>query len=168
MNSILINEQYLKIPCEPVNILDDVSKIIYLLDESLKKSNTYGIGLAAPQIGIYKNVAIVRYRNTLVDLVNAKIISKKDPIVFSDEGCLSFPNKKIKSIRFNEIELFNAGVIKTYKGMEAIVIQHELDHLNGIVLEDIDLAKVKANDLCPCESGKEYKKCHQKIVKKMK
>ena len=48
------------------------------------------------------------------------------------------------------------------KGFDSIAVQHEVDHLNGILIEDrrhIVPQKVGRNELCPCGSGKKYKKC---------
>ena len=46
--------------------------------------------------------------------------------------------------------------------MDAIVLQHEIDHLDGILISDREYHAVKVgrNDLCPCGSGKKYKACH--------
>lgn len=89
---------------------DEATDIISRLEYELHNSSIPGIGLAAPQIGINKAVAIVRVKNpfdptepsTNINLVNPKLIEAYDLIQYS-EGCLSFPGKSAATIRFDEI-----------------------------------------------------------------
>ena len=133
-----------------------------------------GIGLAAPQIGIHKKIAIVRINNELkVDLVNCRIDKKYNLQLFKDEGCLSFPNRREDTMRYQEITIIDNLVAPhnfIATDLFAICIQHELDHLNGILLPDKAIIRTKfkvgPNETCPC--GKinpithkpfKYKKC---------
>src|SRR6056297_2869580 len=97
-----------------------------------------GVGLAAPQIGISKRIAVVDIReDNKIVLINPEIIVEEGKSVMK-EGCLSIPGEigdvvrsekiKVKSLdrKGNEIE-FEA------EGFEARAIQHEIDHLNGIL-----------------------------------
>jgi len=119
-----------------------------------------GIGLAANQVGIDAQVAIVNVREPLV-LINPKIISKETEIVYF-EGCLSFPGKGVHTKRYETIEVKTAqeegswifsgvdsgesakGVWKEsdvkedkeVRLLEAICVQHEIDHLNGMRILD--------------------------------
>lgn len=174
---ILTDEKLLRIPC--VNALpEEIGPIIDALELELKHSaelGSGGLGLAAPQIGIYKNVAIVRAGKNSessleVDLVNCNIIAGFDKKIFETEGCLSFPGKYERTMRYQEIVVDN-NLIGPKKfiatGLFAVVIAHELDHLSGILLPDIALPKpmlidgkkLKPNDICFCGSNKKYKKC---------
>ena len=107
-----------------------------------------GIGLAACQVGMLK--AMLVYDVNYIEegkekkpniLINPKILSLSKSMVTVEEGCLSFPDvfnnvdrhEKVK-VEYTDIE-GNRKVIKA-SGMEAIVIQHEYDHLEGIVFLD--------------------------------
>ena len=150
-----------------------------------------GIGLAANQVGIDAQVAVVNVREPLV-LINPKIISKEVEIPFY-EGCLSYPGKGVNTKRYRDVIISTeqsesdwyfsgAQVPKDGKGswekeqsnnenaqlrvLESVCVQHEIDHLNGVVCMDrkvnttiVKDAKVGRNEPCPCGSGKKYKKC---------
>jgi len=174
-NMIIINNiDSLKIKCEQISSLEEADLIIKSLEDELNSSaklGSPGIGLAAPQCGKYKHVAIIRLGNISIDLINAKIIKSYDEIIFDGEGCLSFPDKILKTKRYNEIVVGNNLCYPhtfTATGLLAVAIQHELDHLNGIVFYEREVAnkitfdKVKPNEKCPCNSGFKYKKCHGK------
>ena len=118
-----------------------------------------GIGLAANQVGIDAQVAVVNVIEPLV-LINPKIISKENEISYY-EGCLSFPKKGVNTTRYETIEVTSEGVegsmifsgVETSsegKGswetdnvhdgnsrlLESVCVQHEIDHLNGLVCMD--------------------------------
>lgn len=162
------NENALRVKCEPVS-LQEAEEIIHLLDTELAislKNACPGIGLAANQIGINKSVAIIRINDKFsVNLVNCEISKKYDEFIFTDEGCLSFPNLKLNTKRYNEICISNNllyphAFIAT--GLFSVAIQHEIDHLNGIVFTDKSINNVirqAPNEQCLCGSGKKYKKC---------
>lgn len=174
---IIINdEEALRVKCEDV-LPEEVGALIAQLEAELAEANRLGkggIGLAAPQIGIAKNIAIVRMSKSNgldLDLVNCKPIQGYDPAVFTDEGCLSFPGRVEQTIRFQEIHIGNNLVYPhTFiaTGLVAVVCQHELDHLNSTLFMDrvpprilpvVNKKKAKPNEPCPCGSGKKYKKC---------
>ena len=150
-----------------------------------------GIGLAANQVGIDAQVAVVNVREPLV-LINPKILSKEVEIPFY-EGCLSYPGKGVNTKRYRDVIISTeqsesdwyfsgAQVPKDGKGswekeqsnnedaqlrvLESVCIQHEIDHLNGVVCMDrkvnttiVKDKKVGRNEPCPCGSGKKYKRC---------
>jgi peptide deformylase len=173
------NEKALRVKCAPV-LSDEIGALVGALERELQHSASLGrvgIGLAAPQIGIAKNIAIVRINDQYkVNLVNCKIKKKYDQFIFKEEGCLSFPNRIENTLRYQEIyvednDAYPHSFIAT--GLMAVVIQHELDHLNSILLPDIALpkpstlkGKIPPNDPCFCgkiniNTGKimKYKKC---------
>lgn len=178
---IITDEKLLRRPCDDVNI-EEVDFLIDLLEKELNNANRLGkmgIGLAAPQIGITKKIAIIRMGNGIdINLVNCKINGAYDPITFKSEGCLSAPGRTEDTTRFQEVHITNNLVqpnsfIAT--GLLAVVCQHEIDHLNSILFIDhsisktnkcvdkkLDKLKVKPNDLCICGSNKKYKKCCKK------
>ena len=149
-----------------------------------------GVGLAANQVGIDAQVAVVNVREPVV-LINPKIIDKSDEISYY-EGCLSFPKHGIRTKRYKNIIVKSADVdcqyyfsgvesAKDAKGtwetakkhdteqrlLEAICVQHEIDHLNGLTIHDrekkleptISKKSLGRNDPCSCGSGKKFKKC---------
>jgi peptide deformylase len=166
---IITDEKLLRVKCEEV-LLEEVEEIRIALDKELKLSGergNEGVGLAAPQIGIAKKMAIVRLGNISIDLVNPVIEKQFDLKIIDGEGCLSFPGRREKTKRYNEVHVINGVHPNKFiaTDMLAVVISHEIDHLNGILLTDVAIKeevkknKVRPNDLCPCLSGKKYKKC---------
>ena len=119
-----------------------------------------GIGLAANQVGIDAQVAVVNVIEPLV-LINPKIIHKEHPIDYF-EGCLSYPKKGTPTKRYRDIIIqtaqsesgwyfSGADSLQNVRGsweeknkedeqerriLESICIQHEIDHLNGITIHD--------------------------------
>jgi peptide deformylase len=125
------------------NEIEDLKSILekeLLLSE---KSGVPGIGLACPQIGIPKKMAIIRMPGKTffyADLVNPVIEEKYDLSIFDGEGCLSFPGLSGRTQRYQEIKVKNLlGFPKKFiaTGLPAVCIQHEIDHLHGIVLPDL-------------------------------
>ena len=129
--------------CSPVSVKEGEEIGVRLLHELRESDN--GIGLAANQIGINKRVCVVNVKEPLV-LINPKIINKsKEKFVFP-EGCLSFPNDKIKTTRYQDIVVeadnhqsrlsFSANSKDINDAFECVCVQHEIDHLNGITMFD--------------------------------
>lgn len=171
------NEELLRVKCEAV-LPEEVAELIAVLENELAHANRLGkggIGLAAPQIGIAKNIAIVRLNKTKgfdFDLINAKLEKGFDPTIFRDEGCLSFPGKVEDTTRFQEVHIVNNLIYPNSfvaTGLVSVVIQHELDHLNSVLFMDHKLPKLNPiininkkpgpNDPCFCGSNRKYKKC---------
>jgi peptide deformylase len=161
---IITDIEFLKQPCNNVSLFE-AQDIINKLESELLSSSAKGIGLAANQIGINANVCIIRTESTKINLVNPIVIEKYDLRMFKHEGCLSFPNQWLTTKRYNEIlvrDLFRpAGVI--FVGLEAVVAQHEIGHLNGELMHDYIISiPLGPNSPCWCDtSGKKWKKCHQ-------
>lgn len=171
---IVNNEEALRVNCSNL-LLEEIGPIKDQLERELENSARFGqigIGLAAPQIGIAKNMAIIRTPKYKVDLVNCKIIRRFDKAIFENEGCLSFPGRFERTWRFQEI-VIGSNAVEPFNfiatGLFAVVCQHELDHLSGVLLPDLVIPKeitkslkIGPNDLCPCNSNKKYKKCCRK------
>ena len=172
--------------------LEEGEKIAVELFEILNKRKD-GIGLAANQVGIDAAVAVVNVREPIV-LINPEIVSRETEIPFY-EGCLSFPGKGVNTKRYETVEVTSDNVDGTiiFSGvdtgeeargtwesekhtyqvkdrdlriLEAVCVQHEIDHLNGLVCMDrkIDTTyraekKPGRNEPCYCGSGRKYKKC---------
>lgn len=176
---IINNEEALRVKCEDV-LPEEVGSLIATLEAELAYANRLGkggIGLAAPQIGIAKNIAIVRLNKAQgfeFNLVNCKLEKGFDPASFKEEGCLSFPGRVEDTTRFQEVYITNNLVYPhTFVAtvLLAVVCQHELDHLNQTLFMDhmlpkppkvetvVSKKKAGPNDPCLCGSGKKYKKC---------
>ncbi|MCK9567679.1 peptide deformylase [Candidatus Pacearchaeota archaeon] len=143
---IITDESLLRVKCELV-LPSEVDDLRAKLEEGLAwaaKHNRVGVGLACPQIGIAKEMAIIRVEDIKIDLVNAKIAKKYYQFEFDGEGCLSFPGRYEKTLRYKEI-VVEGNLVHPHRfiatGFAAVVISHELDHLNGILLPDAAIAK---------------------------
>ena len=162
--------------CSPVSIKEGEEIGVRLLHELRESEN--GIGLAANQIGINKRVCVVNVKEPLV-LINPKIVEKsKEQFVFP-EGCLSFPDSKIKTIRHQDIVVeadnhdgrlsFSANSQDINDAFECVCVQHEIDHLDGITMFDREFKsepiingvnapkKIKRNEKVTITKGSESK-----------
>ena len=177
---IITNKQfneYSKIVCEDVPI-DEGEKIAAdLLNELTASKN--GMGLAAPQIGITKNVCVINIKEPLI-LINPKVIDKSEETFVFPEGCLSYPDKRIKTKRHTQITveadnhesklIFSAESKDIEDAFECACVQHEIDHLNGITMFDREfkLVPIKAhkkygrNEKVKITNGEEIKEIKSK------
>jgi len=121
---------------------EKLQQLILDMDETMKKED--GIGLAAPQVGHNINMVLIGTHDGTLVLINPKILRKSWKKDVAEEGCLSFPkifglvsrHKKIRVTAFNR----DGKKIKFLaEDLFARVIQHEIDHLRGILF--IDKAK---------------------------
>lgn len=107
-----------------------------------------GVGIAAPQIGIDKRLAIVAAPNSsVVVLLNPEILWSSPEVVEGIEGCLSVPDLQAKitrphSVKVKYTNLSGFETVRIFEGFEARVVQHEIDHLDGVLIID-KLPKVK-------------------------
>ena len=136
--------------CEPLeNVDDDVRKLMNDMLETMYKAP--GIGLAAIQVGILKRIVVIdiskeEEKNPLF-LANPEIIYKSKNTSVYEEGCLSLPGQFAEIERPAECHIkyidYNGKEKKLEtKGLLATCIQHEIDHLNGILFIDY-LSKLK-------------------------
>jgi len=122
-----------------VTVIGEAEKKL-LADMAMTMRVAGGIGLAAPQVGVSKQVIIFDIGDGVVKMLNPRIASKKGSSVF-EEGCLSVPGVCVKIRRPEEILLaYTAETGKkckeTFRQLAARVIQHEIDHLNGKLIID--------------------------------
>ncbi len=156
---IIIDKNALRKPCKDVSLFE-AQNIIEELENELRNSELPGVGLAANQIGIDAKVCIIKHKEPL-NLANPIITQKYDLALFYDEGCLSFPNQRIITKRYNEVviqDMFHpTGIICS--GIEAVIAQHEIGHLFGELMYDYEIKIPGRNMPCWCESGRKFKKC---------
>ena len=160
----------------PINEIksENTKKIIEKMIKTMRKHN--GAGLAANQIYEPIRICIIevldnpRYKhlNTipLKVLINPKIIIKKNTATFNSyEGCLSVPNLRGKVKRYNTINVtyYNMDakkITEDIKGLESIVYQHEIDHLDGYLFTD------KVEDNSTLVTYENYQKYYEEEYKK--
>lgn len=134
-------DEILRKQSREVEKVDD--KIRELLEDMVETMHKYnGVGLAAVQVGILKRVIVIDLYDDKgpIKLINPVIIKEKGEQEV-EEGCLSFPNKYAKMIRPKEVTVEaldeNGKKIKIQgKDLLAQALDHEIDHLNGIVFID--------------------------------
>ena len=154
-----VGDPILSIKCEDIDI-NNISKEILEEIEDLKETLNFtdGFGIAAPQVGISKRIVIIqvnkekcKYKNcqevptTVMLNPTWKKLSEEKETEY--EGCLSVPSIRGKVERYTNIEVtyyneHGKKIVKQVKGFTARDIQHECDHLDGIVF----LEKVKEHN----------------------
>lgn len=117
----------------------DAEYISFSLAETLDKMG--GLGLSANQVGLEHRVCVINMGNEIWTMFNPEILEKSEETSEFAEGCLSYPGLYLKLNRSNHIKvLFRAiggqEVVREFDGLTAVVIQHELDHLDGILYTD--------------------------------
>ncbi len=141
-------DEILRKKCEKVSIIDD--ELRKLLDDMLETMYLdKGCGLAAPQVGISKRIVVIDPNPSDEDLsarqpmylVNPEIIWRSDEMISFNEGCLSLPDQRADVERHERIRVRYLD----YNGKEqelladdilSIILQHEIDHLDGILYID--------------------------------
>lgn len=131
----------LRTETRPVEIFDEelraeATRMIELMDEA------FGIGLAAPQVG--KTVSLLVYRvgaSPPIVLANPRIEYSSDDAETAQEGCLSLANVQVDvdrpiHVRVAGKDVTGEKIIIEASGLEARVIQHEMDHLDGVLIID--------------------------------
>ena len=160
----------------PINDIksDNTQKIIEKMIKTMRKHN--GAGLAANQIYEPIRVCVIevldnpRYKHLnnipLKVLINPKVIIKKNTATFNSyEGCLSVPNLRGKVRRYNSINVTYytmdaKKITENIKGLESIVYQHEIDHLDGYLFTD------KVEDNTTLVTYENYQKYYEEGYKK--
>jgi len=139
----LYPDPLLRKPADPVERFDEeLAAIVEGMFRRMRESE--GVGLAAPQVGLRKRLAVICPTGEEADdlaLVNPTIVSTGGPKVVGDEGCLSFPGiygevRRSDRVRVRYQDLAGETLEADFEGFPARVIQHELDHLEGVLLVD--------------------------------
>ena len=105
-----------------------------------------GLGLAAPQVGrsirliVFDCIKYTFKPNDNGFMFNPEIIESSEETEVGPEGCLSYPKltcqvRRNKTIKVKYLDLSNKEVVRSYTGLAARVVQHEIDHLNGVVMK---------------------------------
>lgn len=140
--------------CQPVTeVTDSIRRLAADMGETMYKAP--GVGLAAPQIGVSIRMVVIDVsedKNNLLTLINPIIINRSQEEEIGEEGCLSLPGiwEKVtrnKSITVQYLDLNGQEQKLEADGLLAICIQHELDHLDGVVFID-HLSRLKYDRAC--------------------
>jgi peptide deformylase len=124
---------------EVPSITDGIKRLIDDMFETMYEFD--GVGLAAPQIGIAKKIVVIDDRDgNKFALINPVITESKGEQI-SEEGCLSLPGfaGRVKRPEFVKVEALNVDgdeILLAAEGFLAIVLSHEIDHLDGILYKD--------------------------------
>ncbi len=120
-------------------VTKEIKALVKDMEKTVRHAN--GAGLAAPQIGRNERIALTLIDRAMIALINPIILWKSDEKSIAEEGCLSLPDVWIDIPRSNEIivqyqtidgEIFE----RKLQGFNARVVQHEVDHLEGILIVD--------------------------------
>jgi peptide deformylase len=108
------------------------------LQDTLKANRVCCVGLAANMIGVHKRIICFDDNGKYMTMFNPEIIKKSDPYQ-TEEGCLSLlggprPCKRYKSIKVQWQTAEFQTRIKTFTGWTAQIIQHEIDHCDGVLI----------------------------------
>lgn len=117
----------------------DIQKLIRNMEETVK--NADGLGLAAPQVNESLRICLARLNGRMTPLINPDIISKSIEKDIAEEGCLSLPNLYVNVPRSLSIVLKYQNAKgeqqeRRLTDLEARIVQHEVDHLNGVLIVD--------------------------------
>ncbi len=98
-----------------------------------------GVGLSGNQVGILKRIIIVLDNNKPKVMINPEIMEFSNSLCDFDEGCLSIPNtfisiRRPESIKVKYRDMKGKPHFESYSGLLSRVIQHEVDHLDGITM----------------------------------
>ena len=133
---VKVGDPVLSKKCRAVDKIDD--RIITLLDDMIDTLyDSGGVGLAAPQVGVLKRIAVIDVGDGLIELINPEIVAE-DGVQNDLEGCLSIPGKWGYVERPNKVTvraMDRHGDVYEYEGEKLLAraFCHEIEHLDGIL-----------------------------------
>ena len=158
-----VSEPVTSVNTEVKNLMDDMLETMYAAP---------GIGLAAVQVGVLKRIIVIDLskdgqKKDPLFIVNPQITFKSDELISYEEGCLSIPNqfaevKRPSSCKVNFLDYDGKKREINADGLLATCIQHEVDHLDGVLFID-HLSKLK-KDLILKKTKKKIKEIDRVIV----
>ncbi|HEX7199303.1 MAG TPA: peptide deformylase [Dongiaceae bacterium] len=145
LDIIIAPDPRLKVKCKPVAKVD--AKVARLMDDMLETMYAApGIGLAAPQVGVAQRVIVLDVaredeKPAPLRMANPELVWVSDEDITYNEGCLSLPEHyadvvRPKAIRVRYLDHQNEIRELEAEGLLATCIQHEMDHLDGILFVD--------------------------------
>ena len=141
---VSIPDPVLRAVSEPVNdVTDGVRKLLDDMADTMYDAP--GIGLAAPQINISQRLVVMDCgpddTRQLYKMINPEIVDASDETAILEEGCLSIPNQTAEVLRpahvdVRYVDLDGNTQMLHCEGLLAACVQHEIDHLNGVLFID--------------------------------
>jgi peptide deformylase len=137
-----LGDPVLKSRATPVDRFDDslrtqVARMGTIMNDAI------GVGLAAPQVGLSQRLLVYRvgHEAPLIALINPELEWTSDDEEEAEEGCLSIPGigvdvERPVHVRVRAVDEFGDDRLVEASGLEARVIQHEMDHLDGVLILD--------------------------------
>jgi peptide deformylase len=145
----------LSTPAQPVTVFDEaLGTFIDDLAETMYAAN--GVGLAANQVAVLQRVTVIDTASSdepaeLIELVNPVVVERSEEPLIWEEGCLSFPElfekvERAARVRVAYVDRHGAPHELEAEGLLSVALQHEIDHLDGVVFVDkvSRLARVRA------------------------
>ncbi len=137
-------DERLRTKAEPVAAVDDeIRRIVDDMAETMYAAP--GIGLAGNQVGVLKRIAVIDVDYTdgspnLIALINPEIVAREGDVTW-EEGCLSFPDLhedvvRAEQVRVRALNREGEQFEIEADGLLAVAMQHEIDHLDGVVFID--------------------------------
>ena len=128
---------------EPTFVVEKIdAEILQLLDDMLETMYANeGIGLAAPQVNLRQRLVVMDIGEGPIKMVNPVILWRSDAVSVTKEGCLSVPNYASKISRCAQVKVAywdekGQEQERVFSGLNATCVQHEIDHLEGILFID--------------------------------
>jgi peptide deformylase len=140
-----LGDRVLRQPAKRVAKVDaEIKQLIREMLQTMYSSD--GIGLAAPQVGVHKQLIVVdtepdKATQPPLILINPTIVRASTDVVVTQEGCLSIPNvyldvKRPIAVEVSYKDEYGRPQKRMVDGLLACCIQHEIDHLNGVLFVD--------------------------------
>ena len=132
-----INKNIMLLSCKSKDAAIEDSEVISDLKDTLSANSDRCVGMAANMIGVLKKIIIVNIGSINMIMVNPEIL-KKSGEYETEEGCLSLEGvRKVKRYKNIEVKFQDEKFVKrvrNFSGFTAQIIQHEIDHCNGIII----------------------------------
>ena len=145
-----LGDDVLRKKCREVDVIDDrIKTLVADMFETLEKSN--GAGLAAPQVGILKRIAVIDVDVFKQEIINPESIAEGGEVT-DVEGCLSVPGKwgmvtRPETVVVSALNLDGERFEVTAQGLLAKCLCHEIDHLDGVLYVDKVIEYIDPEDL---------------------
>lgn len=142
---ILLPDPILRETALPVETVDDATR--RLIEDMLETMYAApGVGLAAPQVGISRRLLVMdpspkEEEPEPLAMINPEILAYSDEFGLGEEGCLSIPDifaevERPAAVEVRYVDLDGQLVERRFEGRPAVILQHEVDHLNGVLFID--------------------------------
>jgi len=144
------NDEVLRKKSKEVDVINDKIRVLLKdMADTMYKAN--GVGLAAPQIGILKKLVVIDVGDGLIELINPVIKSQSGEQI-EIEGCLSLPGiwgevKRPSEVVVEALNVNGEKITIQGKGLLAIALCHEIDHLDGVLFTDKVIRFVNKEEL---------------------